>query len=146
MKITSSAFEHTTSIPKKFTCDGENINPPLEFSDVPEGTKALILIVDDPDAPGGTWVHWTVWNISPDAAGIVENSIPSGGIEGVTSFGSSGYGGPCPPSGEHRYFFKLFALDTELDLSTESDKETLEEAMVGYVIDKSELIGLYTRG
>jgi len=145
MKITSPAFEHNQSIPQKFTCDGDNVNPPLQFSDVPEGTKSLALIVDDPDAPVGLWVHWTAWNIKSDTTEITENAVPSGGVEGVTSFGNSGYGGPCPPDGEHRYFFKLYALDTELDLSTESDKEDLEEAIVGHVLDKAELIGLYKR-
>jgi len=145
MKITSSAFEHNQLMPQKFTCDGDDVNPPLQFSDVPEGTKSLTLVVDDPDAPVGLWVHWTVWNIKSDTTEIVENSVPSGGVEGVTSFGNVGYGGPCPPSGEHRYFFKLYALDTELDLSTESDKEDLEEAIVGHVLDKAELIGLYKR-
>ena len=145
MQIKSPAFEHNQSIPSKYTCDDKDVSPPLVFSDIPESTISLALIVDDPDAPAGLWVHWIVWSIGPDTEEITENSVPSGGVEGVTSFGNSGYGGPCPPDGEHRYFFKLYALDIELDLSTESDKEDLEEAMVGHVLDKAELIGLYKR-
>ncbi|MAG12812.1 YbhB/YbcL family Raf kinase inhibitor-like protein [bacterium] len=145
MKITSSAFEHNQIIPEKFTCDGENINPALGFSDIPRETKSLVLTVDDPDAPAGLWVHWTVWNIAPGMTTIAENSVPEGGIEGVTNYGEPGYGGPCPPDGEHRYFFKLYALDIELDLPKDADKNILEEAMIGHVLDKAELIGLYTR-
>ena len=150
MKIESPAFKNNTAIPKKFTCDlpaqaGGNVNPHLSFSDMPKGTKTLALIVDDPDAPVGLWVHWMLWNISPDTAEIKEGSVPEGAVEGLTSFGRPGYGGPCPPDGEHRYFFKLYALDTELDLPATADKEVLEEAMVGHVLDKAELIGLYSR-
>lgn len=145
MEIKSSAFAHNQTIPKKYTCDGENVNPPLVFSKVPEGTKSLALIMDDPDAPVGLWVHWTLWNISPQTIEIKENSVPQGAVEGVTSFGSSGYGGPCPPSGEHRYFFKLYALDAELNLPNEADKAALEEAMTGHVLEKAELVGLYSR-
>ncbi len=145
MNITSSAFEHNQTIPEKFTCDGENINPALAFSDIPKETKSLVLIADDPDAPVGLWVHWTVWNIAPDKTTIAENSVPEGGVEGATNFGAPGYGGPCPPDGEHRYFFKLYALDIELNLPKDADKNILEEAMIGHVLDKAELIGLYTR-
>lgn len=145
MKIESSAFTNNTAIPKKYTCDGKNVNPPLSVSAVPKGTKSLAIIVDDPDAPVGLWVHWTVWNISLSTKSISENSVPKGGVEGVTSFGRPGYGGPCPPDGEHRYFFKLYALDTELNLSPEADKEMLEEAMVGHILDKAEFVGRYER-
>src|SRR3989344_873103 len=116
MNLSSPAFEHHQPIPAKYTCDGENINPLLQFSDIPDSTKSLVLIMDDPDAPAGLWVHWTIWNIDPGTAEIAENSVPPGSIEGVTSFGKPGYGGPCPPSGTHRYFFKFFALDTKLDI------------------------------
>ncbi|MDP3726680.1 MAG: YbhB/YbcL family Raf kinase inhibitor-like protein [bacterium] len=146
MKIESSAFKHNTLIPQKYTCDGENINPALMFLNIPKGTKSLALIMDDPDAPVGLWVHWVLWNISPDTKEIEENYTPKDAIEGMTSFGKEGYGGPCPPNGEHRYFFKLYALDSELVLPTTADKETLEEAMVGRVLEKAELIGLYSRG
>ncbi len=145
MKIISSAFAHNQSIPPKYTCDGENINPPFVLSEVPKDAKTLVFIVDDPDAPVGLWVHWTLWNISPDSREISENSKPKGAVEGVTSFGSSGYGGPCPPDGEHRYFFKIYALDTGLDLPENTCKEELEEAMMGHVLDKAELVGLYSR-
>lgn len=145
MQIKSSAFEHNEQIPAKYTCDGENINPPLEFLDVPENAKSLVLIMDDPDAPMGTWVHWTVWNIDPATIEIVENSVPAGAQEGKTSFGKSGYGGPCPPSGTHRYFFKLYALATMLELSSDADKSKLESTMQGHILDRAELIALYKR-
>ncbi|MBU3978526.1 YbhB/YbcL family Raf kinase inhibitor-like protein, partial [Patescibacteria group bacterium] len=104
MRITSSAFENREQIPGKYTCNGENINPPLKFSEVPGEAKSLVLIIDDPDAPGGTWIHWIVYNISPNLREVGENSIPDDGEEGTTTFGKPGYGGPCPPSGVHRYF------------------------------------------
>lgn len=145
MKLTSSAFSHNQSIPQNYTCDGENVNPPLSISGVPENTKSLALIMDDPDAPAGTWVHWAVWNIDPKTTEIAENSVPTGVVEGKTSFGKPGYGGPCPPSGTHRYFFKLYALDTTINLSSSSTKQDLEKAMEAQILDKTELIGLYSR-
>lgn len=145
MKITSPSFAHNQNIPPKYTCDGENINPPLQFSDIPVDAKSLVLISDDPDAPMGTWVHWTIWNIDPKITEIVENNVPAGAIEGTTSFGEIGYGGPCPPSGVHRYFFKLYALDTKLDLQTSSKKEDLEKAMRKHILASAEIIGMYTR-
>jgi len=145
MKLTSSAFEHNQNIPAKYTCDNENINPPLYISEVPENAKSLVLIMDDPDAPAGTWVHWTVWNIAPDTAEIPENSVPTNTQQGLTSFGQPGYGGPCPPSGTHRYVFKLYALDTTLNLDTNIEKEDIEKAMEGHILDNVELIGLYQR-
>lgn len=145
MKITSSAFDHNQNIPSKYTCDGENVSPPLSFLDVPENTKSLVLIVDDPDAPGKTWVHWTVFNIDPRVVEVAKNSVPKGGIESMTDFGSPGYGGPCPPSGTHRYFFKLYTLDSTLNLSSTADKKAIEEAMEGHVLASSELIGRYRR-
>lgn len=145
MIISSPAFENNKEIPSKYTCDGENINPSLQISKVPEGTQSLVLIMDDPDAPAGTWVHWIIWNIDPKTAEVAENSVPPGGVGGVTSFGSTGYGGPCPPSGTHRYFFKLYALDTKLDLPSEADKAQLEKAMEGHILDQAELVGLYSR-
>lgn len=145
MKLESPAFEHNQKIPSKHTCDGKNINPPLKIESVPEATKSLVLIMDDPDAPRGTWVHWTLWNISPDTKEIPENSILAGAIEGVTSFGKPGYGGPCPPSDTHRYFFKLYSLDTTLELSPQADKALLETAVEGRILDKAELVGLYSR-
>ena len=153
MKIISSAFEHNSKIPSKYTCDGENVSPPLQFLDVPSSAKSLVLIVDDPDAaatsdvaPSKIWVHWVVYNINPQTSEVKENSVPEGGIEGVTDFGKPGYGGACPPSGTHRYFFKLYALDSSLDLPQNATKQMVEEKMQGHVIDKAELIGLYSRG
>lgn len=145
MTIESSAFRNNELIPSKYTCDGDNINPPLDIKGAPKGTKSLVFIVDDPDAPGGTWVHWTVWNISPDTAEIAEGSSPVEGVEGETDFGRPGYGGPCPPSGAHRYFFKVYALDGSLNLSPQARKPALERAMAGHILDKAELIGLYRR-
>jgi Raf kinase inhibitor-like YbhB/YbcL family protein len=145
MKITSSAFKHNTLIPSMYTCEGRNINPPLSIEDIAVGTKSLVLIVDDPDAPMKTWVHWTAWNISPDTSEIAENSIPDGCVEGTTSFGSAGYGGPCPPSGTHRYFFKIFALDKLLDLRPGAYPANLTLAMENHIIDKCEFLGLYKK-
>lgn len=145
MKITSIVFEDNQPIPVKYSCDGENINPPLAFSDVLGEAVSLVLIVDDPDAPGGDWVHWLLWDIDPATVQIDENSFPSEATQGTTSFGSAGYGGPCPPSGTHRYVFKLYALDTNLNLPSSVKKTDLLEAMVGHTLAQSELIGLYSR-
>lgn len=145
MKITSSAFENNGLVPKKYTCDGENINPPLEISDVPENAQSLVLIIDDPDAPMGTWTHWTVWSIDPKTTEITENNVPAGAVEGVTDFGRPGYGGPCPPSGTHRYFFKIYALDTRLNLTSGDDKRKLENAIQGHILTQAEIVGLYGR-
>ena len=141
--IESPAFGENEKVPAKFTCDGDNINPQLDISGVPDGTASLVLIVDDPDAPGGTWVHWTMWNLDPGTISISENSVPAGVIEGVTDFGVPGYGGPCPPSGTHRYFFKLFALDITLDLDSSASAVDVESAIQGHVLDSAELVGLY---
>lgn len=145
MKIESPVFQNNQQIPSKYTCDGENVNPPLQFLDIPEATKSLVLIVDDPDAPGGVFVHWVVFNIDPEIRSIAENSVPDGVIEGMTSFGNKGYGGPCPPFGTHRYFFKLYALDKKLDLNENASKKEIETAMASHVLAQAELIGLYQR-
>lgn len=145
MLLASSVFEHNSFIPHRYTCDGEDINPPLIVSDVPANAKSLALLVDDPDAPAGDWVHWLVWNIDPSLKEIPEKSVPVGSVQGITDFGKSGWGGPCPPTGTHRYFFKLFALDQELDLSPNSRKAEFLKAIDGHVLSKSELIGLYKR-
>jgi hypothetical protein len=145
MKIESPAFSNNQFIPSKYTCEGDNVNPPLRFSEIPQTAKSLVLIVDDPDAPSGTWVHWTVWNISPNTQEITENSVPEGAVEGLTDFGKPGYGGPCPPSGVHRYFFKLFALDTVLQLENSAKVSELKKAMEGHIIAEAELVGLYER-
>lgn len=144
MKIISPAFGPNQPIPEKYTCDGENISPALRISDVPASTQSLVLIVDDPDAPMGTWVHWILWNIDPKTAAIPENSVPPGAIQGKTNR-ENNYHGPCPPDREHRYFFKLYALDTELDLDQSADKSRLEQALADHVIEQAELVGLYNR-
>jgi Raf kinase inhibitor-like YbhB/YbcL family protein len=142
MKITSPEFEHNTYIPKKFTCEGQDINPALVISDIPAQAKSLALIVDDPDAPMGTWVHWVVYDI-PVGNRIGENTTP--GKQGVNNSGIKKYHGPCPPSGTHRYFFKVYALDAALNLSEGISKGALEKAMQGHILDKAELIGLYKK-
>lgn len=145
MKITSEAFQYNQNIPSKYTCDGTNANPPLQISGVPSGAKTLALIVDDPDAPGGDFVHWTMWNIDPGTSIIAENQTSTGAVEGLTDFCKTGYGGPCPPSGTHHYQFKLFALDTALALTSKAKKADLLKAMEGHVLEQTILIGLYKR-
>jgi len=145
MTITSSAFKHKSKIPSKYTCDGENINPPLEFFGIPKEARSLVLIVDDPDAPSKTWVHWVVYNIDYKTAKIKEDSIPQNAIQGMTDFRKPGYGGPCPPSGAHRYFFKLYALDTILDVPGGLTKQQVLEKVRDRVIEETELVGLYRR-
>jgi Raf kinase inhibitor-like YbhB/YbcL family protein len=145
MKIESPAFDNNKFIPAKYTCDGENINPALIISAVPEETKSMVLIVDDPDAPGGTWIHWTVWNINPGVREIPENSYPADSIEGITDSGKSKYGGPCPPSGTHHYFFKLYALSTSLNLGNSARSTDIEREMEGNILAKAQLVGLYKR-
>jgi Raf kinase inhibitor-like YbhB/YbcL family protein len=144
MKITSSAFQQGTNIPSKFSCDGANTSPPLQISGVPSEAKSVVLIVDDPDAPSGLFTHLAVWNISPQTSTIGEGSTPKG-VQGRNDFGRSGYGGPCPPSGSHRYYFKIFALDRELDLPFGAKRSQLDAAMKGHVIAQGELMGRYSR-
>jgi Raf kinase inhibitor-like YbhB/YbcL family protein len=146
--LKTSAFKEGGTIPKKHTCDGDDVNPMLEIKNVPEGTKSLALIVDDPDATrGAPWDHWIVWNIPPKTQYILEDSVPAGAVQGTTSFGYKKYGGPCPPKGSkpHRYMFKLYALDTELDLPEGATKAELEKAMEGHILDQTVLVGLYQR-
>ena len=148
MKITSPAFQHEGKIPSKYTCDGENINPPLEFSDVPNA-KSLALIMEDPDVPkqirqDGMWNHWIVFNIPPNTKGVAENSQPKG-TAGITTSGKLRYGGPCPPDREHRYYFKLYALDTILNLPEASTKEQVQTAMKEHIIAEAVLMGKYQR-
>lgn len=149
MKLTSPAFEHNKKIPSEYTCDGEDISPELTIEDVPQNANSLALIMDDPDVPknirpDGLFVHWVVWNIPRDTKTISRANEPEG-VLGKTNFGRTGYGGPCPPDSEHRYFFKLYALDTTIDLKEGSTKKELERAMEGHIIQKTELIGLYER-
>lgn len=142
MKLTSPAFQDNKMMPAKFTCDGEEVNPELIIENIPKDAKSLALIVDDPDAPMGTWVHWVVYDI-PVISKIDENSIP--GIQGKNDSNPRNYGGPCPPSGTHRYFFKIYALDKELGLHEGASKSDLEKAMKGHILDKAELVGIYKR-
>lgn len=144
MKLSSSAFENEGAIPSEYTCDGADVSPSLTFSAIPENTKSLALIMDDPDAPVGTWVHWLVWNIPPNITGFSKGeniTYP----QGKNDFGKLDYGGPCPPSGTHRYFFKLYALDTTLKLNEGSTKKQLESAMSGHIIEEAQLMGTYSR-
>jgi len=145
LTLSSTAFEHEGTIPSKYTCDGEDINPPLKIEGVPEGTQSLTLIVDDPDAPAGTWVHWILFGMSPEVTEIPENTVPESASEGVNSWDKHEYGGPCPPSGTHRYFFKLYALDTKLALAAGATKAELEQAMEGHILAETVLMGTYER-
>lgn len=143
LKITSSVFENNAKIPSKYTCDGENVNPSLKIENIPQDAVTLVLIMDDPDAPGGTWDHWIVFNIPTNADIIEEDSIP--GVQGKNSWGKNNYGGPCPPSGVHRYFFKVYALGGSLTLEEGATKDQIENAMQEHVLAKGEIIGLYSR-
>ena len=153
MKISSNAFSHGGGITSKYTCDGNNFSPPLSIDNVIKGTKSLALIVDDPDAPGGVFVHWVIWNIPPERTSIPERVPTSetvdslgGARQGVNDFGRLGYGGPCPPPGPaHRYFFKLYALDRELGLRAKASKAELESAMKGHILAEATLMGIYKR-
>jgi Raf kinase inhibitor-like YbhB/YbcL family protein len=145
LNIYSPAFKNNGHIPEKYTCDGQDFNPPILIRNVPQRAKSLALIVDDPDAPAGTWVHWVVWNIPPGSKEIRENSVPQNARQGINDFGKHEYGGPCPPPGTHRYFFKLYALDSLPDLDTNATKADLEKAMAGHIIEEAQTIGLYKR-
>ena len=154
MKFISPSFENQREIPKKYTCDGEDVSLPLSWSNVPEGTKSFALIVDDPDAPDPanprmTWVHWVIYNIPATIAslpdGVQEQNLPKGTLQGLNDWKKTGYGGPCPPIGKHRYFHKLYALDIVLPDLKQPTKARLEKAMEGHVLSKAELVGLYQR-
>ena len=142
MKITSPSFTHKEMMPKKFTCQGEDVNPALIIEDIPKMTKSLALIVDDPDAPAGVWIHWVVYNI-PITGRIEENSIP--GKQGINSFQKTGYGGPCPPSGTHRYYFRMYALDIDLDLEEGISLDRLKEEMKDHILTEAQIVGLYKK-
>lgn len=150
LQLTSEAFSDGTTIPKRFTCDGEDISPPLSWSGLPAETRSLALICDDPDAPVGTWDHWVLFNIPATATGLPEDvpataTLADGSVHGNNSWGRLGYGGPCPPGGTHRYFFKLYALDIELDLKTGATKSQLVKAMEGHILAQGQLMGKYRR-
>ena len=142
MKIISPEFENNGFIPKEFTCQGVDINPTLVIEDIPKEAKSLSLIMDDPDAPMGTWIHWVVFDI-PIINRIEKNTIP--GCQGINDFGRKDYGGPCPPSGTHRYFFKMYALDKKLNLEEGIHKKDLESAMQGHILAQAQLLGLYKK-
>lgn len=153
IELSSPAFQAGQSIPPQYTCDGEDISPPLRWGDPPEGTRSFALIMDDPDAPAGTWVHWVVYNLPAEVRELPEGasraragefSLPQGALQGKTSFNRTDYGGPCPPSGQHRYFFRLYALDTTLEGNT-PDKNALLTAMKGHILAQGELMGVYQR-
>lgn len=143
MNLTSPDFENGAKIPMRYTGDGEDINPDLEISDVPENALGLVLIMDDPDALVGIWDHWVVFNISPKINRILKKSVPENGTQGKNSWGENKYNGPKPPSGTHRYFFKLFAIDARLGLNEGASKEEVEAAIEGHILAKAELMGLY---
>ena len=150
MKLASSAFTEGQAIPHQYTCNGINISPPLEWTGIPKSAKTLAIIADDPDAPAGTWVHWVIYNLPADTMGMIENLPPTeeikgGGLQGKNDFEKIGYGGPCPPSGTHRYFFKLYSIDTELPLKAGATKAEVEKAMAGHVVAQGQLMGTYRR-
>ncbi len=149
-ELTSTAFANGDPIPMKYTCDDQDISPPLQWKDPPEGTRSFALICDDPDAPVGTWVHWVLYNLPGSTLSLPEAvpsdaNLPDGGRHGQNSWGRSDYGGPCPPGGTHRYFFKLYALDTELELDSGASKEELLRVMEGHVLAEAETMGVYSR-
>ena len=151
MTVTSAAFQQAGSIPSKYTCEGSDISPPLKWSGSPAGTKSFALICDDPDAPAGTWVHWVLFNLRAPATELGEKvetsrAVPGGASQGTNSFMKIGYGGPCPPPGKpHRYFFKLYALDTDLALKPGASKQDLLRAMEKHILARGELMGTYQR-
>lgn len=144
IKITSSAFQAGGEIPAKYSCNGSNVSPPLHLADVPAEAKSLALVVVDPDAPGGTFTHWIIWNIDPKTAELGDGKVGAGVVEGANDFGKNGYGGPCPPSGTHRYYFRVFALDTQLSLKSGAKAREFEKAIAGHVIARGELMGRYS--
>lgn len=143
MKLTSPAFTNNERVPSEYTCQGQDINPQLEISDIPENTQSLVLIVDDPDSPSGTWIHWILFNI-PLISAISEDSVPQGAVQGKNSFGENAYNGPCPGSGSHRYFFKLYTLDITLNLNEGATKTQVEQAMQNHILDEAQLVGVYS--
>ncbi len=150
IELTSPAFTHEAAIPERYTCNGEDVSPALSWGEPPAGTQSFALVVDDPDAPGGTWNHWVFFNISASIRSLPEafpsgDSFPDGSMSGKNSSGNTGYGGPCPPSGTHRYFFKLYALDEVLAIAPGATKGELEKAMVGHILAQGELMGTVTK-
>lgn len=145
MRLVSSTFQNNQEIPAKYTCEGQDISPPLTVVDSPSNASSFVLTVTDPDAPNKTWIHWVVFNIDPTVTDFVEGSIPDGGIEGLNDFGTTEYGGPCPPTGTHRYFFRLYALDSMLDFDEGEDYETIMDFVQKHKIAEAEIIGLFNK-
>lgn len=145
MELTSPAFEDGEDIPLEYTCDGDNINPPLSIANVPPESKSLVLIMDDPDAPEEVFVHWLLWNINPKISEIKEGQVPEGAVQGLNSAGQKNYTGPCPAMGTHHYFFRLYALKKALEISSNSEREKLGEEMAEHIIAQTQLMGLYSR-
>ncbi len=145
LRLSSPAFSPGGPIPRRYTCDGSATSPGLVIQGVPRRTRSLVLIVVDPDAPGGEWTHWLLWDIKPDTGMIREGASPTGAISGMNDFRRYGYGGPCPPGGTHRYIFRLYALDTVIHISRNSKRTVLEKAMQGHIVGRTELMGRYTR-
>lgn len=150
IEVTSTAFSKGEMIPAKYTCDGDDLSPPLAWEGVPAAAESLALISDDPDAPKGTWVHWVLYNLPPETRTLPEGvppdaTLPSGAKQGITDFRRLGYGGPCPPGGIHRYYFKIYALDTLLQLASAATKADVEQAMAGHILASGQLMGRYQR-
>ncbi len=145
LRVTSPAFENNKTIPSKYGCDGSNVNPPVKIENIPPEAKSLALVLDDKDAPRGTYVHWVLWNIDPSVRDIEENSVPEGAIQGMNDFRKNHYGGPCPPTRPHRYALIIYALDARLNLGPKSGKAELEKAIKGHIIAQGQLIGVYKR-
>ncbi|UCD03462.1 MAG: YbhB/YbcL family Raf kinase inhibitor-like protein [Candidatus Aenigmatarchaeota archaeon] len=145
LRLTSPAFTDNSMIPAKFTCQGEDVNPQLDIGGAPGDVRSFVLIMDDPDAPMGTWDHWVVFNIPPETTTIQENSVPAGAVQGRNSWGNSEWGGPCPPSGVHRYVFKLYALDSRLELDHSATKADVENAMKAHILSEATLTGMYQK-
>jgi Raf kinase inhibitor-like YbhB/YbcL family protein len=145
MNLTSPDFGEGGNIPERFTCDGKDISPTLKIDGIPKEAKSLVVIVDDPDAPGGNFTHWLIWNIVPDLTEIIANKLPAHAVQGVNDFGKSKYSGPCPPAGVHRYYFRLYALDTTLTLPPASKRKAVDSAIKGHTIAEATLMGRYAR-
>jgi len=151
LTVLSTAFAMGSAIPAEYTCSGADISPPLSWSEVPEATQSIAIICHDPDAPVGDWSHWVIWNLSPQLSELPQRvppkaDVPGGAVQGINDFGRHGYGGPCPPPGKpHRYFFKVFALDSKLELDSSSEKEALLKAMKGHILAQGELMGTFQR-
>lgn len=150
LKIESTVFEEGKPIPRRYTCDGVNVSPPLQWGPLSENTESIALICEDPDAPGGLWTHWVIFNLPPDTGSLPERVmereiLENGAVQGINDFGNVGYRGPCPPGGTHRYYFKIYALDVKIDLTALITRKELLKAMEGHIIDQGQTMGVYSR-